>query len=137
MQYKNSLLYLVLSINDNGIQPLKESNLKDVVYFLANTFDKKDIEEIDLNQVRDVVNEKPVDTADMVLTTDCVIKNDERHVGGEAMMSVQTVPQNVATDFFVACITWVDENGVTASDISVDSTSRTSVESVVLSEKTE
>lgn len=101
MQYKRSLLYTVLSKEDSVIKSLKEVNLKDVVFSLANAWENLNkkvivcswanlwpnmellgqyqkktnetvIENDDLNELRDVLNEHLIDTDDNVLTNDCV-----------------------------------------------------------------
>lgn len=102
MQYKKSLLYNVLSKDESVIKSLKEINLKDVVYSLANAWnnlDKKVIicswkklwpdmtlldqykkdepnmkasEEREINLLRDVANEQLVDSPNNALTTNDV-----------------------------------------------------------------
>lgn len=174
MQYKKSLLYNVLSKEECVIKSLKEITLKDVVYSLANAWEglnekviicswkklwpdmalldqyKKDgptktaNEEREINILRDVVNERLVDSPDNALTTgdvgvwltgeedennffmseDEIIKEvtreeEDEEQGEEVTAVVKSISHDAAIASFATAISWSEENGVSANDVLV------------------
>lgn len=175
MHYKKSLLYNVLSKDQSVIKSLKDINLKDVVYSLANAwvnlgekviicswknlwpnmelleqYKKKDPKHRDpvdgegeMNQLRELGNQKLVDPNDDEMTMDDVNvwltgeedendqfmtedeiiedvareEEEEGEVDWGEVTAVRTIPHNAAIDSFATSIMWAEENGVSASDI--------------------